>query len=111
MAHFIGSDDEDGRRSGAGGRGALQVRLKEIISNLEEPKIAVTSINQTRVVRFEVFMAVTMTNGMFWDVTPCGACKNRRFGGMYPFHHQGDKNWRARSSFSALKHATVAIYC
>jgi hypothetical protein len=20
-------------------------------------------------------------NGVFWDVTPCGSCKNRRFGG------------------------------
>jgi hypothetical protein len=32
-------------------------------------------------VRLEVFTAVTMTNGVFWDVTPCGSCKNRRFGG------------------------------
>jgi hypothetical protein len=32
-------------------------------------------------VRFEVFMAVTMKNGVFWDVTPCGSCKDRRFGG------------------------------
>jgi hypothetical protein len=33
------------------------------------------------VVRFEVFTAVTMKNGVFWDVTPCGSCKNRSFGG------------------------------
>jgi hypothetical protein len=26
-------------------------------------------------VRFEVFMAVTMKNGVFWVVTPCGSCK------------------------------------
>jgi hypothetical protein len=32
-------------------------------------------------VRFEVFMAVTMKNGIFWDVMPCGSCKNRRFRG------------------------------
>jgi hypothetical protein len=32
-------------------------------------------------VRFEVFTAVTMKNGVFWDVTPCGSCNNRRFGG------------------------------
>jgi hypothetical protein len=32
-------------------------------------------------VRFEVFTAVTMKNGVFWVVTPCGSCKNRRFGG------------------------------
>jgi hypothetical protein len=25
--------------------------------------------------------AVTMKNGAFWDVMPCGSCKNRRFGG------------------------------
>jgi hypothetical protein len=31
--------------------------------------------------RFEVFTAVAMMNGVFWDVTPCGSCKNRRFGG------------------------------
>jgi hypothetical protein len=32
-------------------------------------------------VRFEVFTAATMKNGVFWDVTPCGSCKNRRLGG------------------------------
>jgi alpha-glucosidase (family GH31 glycosyl hydrolase) len=32
-------------------------------------------------VRSEVFTAVTMNNGVFWDITPCGSCKNRRFGG------------------------------
>jgi hypothetical protein len=31
-------------------------------------------------------------NGVFWDVTPCGSCKNRRFGGTWRFLHQGDKN-------------------
>jgi hypothetical protein len=28
-------------------------------------------------VRFEVFTAVIMKNGVFWDVTPCGSCKSR----------------------------------
>jgi hypothetical protein len=32
-------------------------------------------------VRFEVFTTVTMKNAVFLDVTPCGSCKNRRFGG------------------------------
>jgi hypothetical protein len=31
--------------------------------------------------RFEVFTAVDLKIGVFWDVTPCGYCKNRRFGG------------------------------
>jgi hypothetical protein len=39
------------------------------------------SPNIPNLVRFEVFTAVTMKNGVFWDVTPCGSCKNRRFGG------------------------------
>jgi hypothetical protein len=30
----------------------------------------------------------TMINGVFWDVTLCGCCKTRRFGGMYRFHYQ-----------------------
>jgi hypothetical protein len=32
------------------------------------------------IVRFEVFTAVTMNNGVFWDVITCGSCKNGRFG-------------------------------
>jgi hypothetical protein len=32
-------------------------------------------------VRFEVVTAVTMKNGVFWDGTSCGSCKNRRFRG------------------------------
>jgi hypothetical protein len=32
-------------------------------------------------VRFEVFMAVTIKNGVFWNVTLYGSCENRRFGG------------------------------
>jgi hypothetical protein len=32
-------------------------------------------------VRFEVLKVVTMKNGVFWDVMPCGSCTNRRFGG------------------------------
>jgi hypothetical protein len=35
---------------------------------------------------------VVMKNGVFWDVTPCGSCKNRRFGGTWRLLHQSDKN-------------------
>jgi hypothetical protein len=27
----------------------------------------------------------TKKNGVFWVVTPCGSCKNRRFGGTWYF--------------------------
>jgi hypothetical protein len=48
-------------------------------------------------VRSVVFTAVTMKNAIFWDVMPCGSCKNRHCGGTYRLRHQGDKNQRARS--------------
>jgi hypothetical protein len=50
--------------------------------------LAVTSNRRT---------AVTMKNGIFWDVTLCGSCKNRRFGGTYRLQHQGDKNRCSRN--------------
>jgi hypothetical protein len=43
-------------------------------------------------VSFVIFTAVTIKNASFWDVTPCGSCRNRIFGGTYRLHHQGDKN-------------------
>jgi hypothetical protein len=43
-------------------------------------------------IRSEVFTAVTMKNGVFWNVTPCRSCKNRCVGGTKCLLHQGDKN-------------------
>jgi hypothetical protein len=42
-------------------------------------------------VRFEVFTAVTMKNGVFWVVTPCASYKNRRFGGTWRLLHAATK--------------------
>jgi hypothetical protein len=39
-------------------------------------------------------------NGVFWVVTPCGSCKNRRFGGTWHLLHQGDKNRWTRNNTS-----------
>jgi hypothetical protein len=41
-----------------------------------------------------------LKNVVFWDATPCGSCKNGRFGGMCRIHHQVDKNWRTRNNVS-----------
>jgi hypothetical protein len=30
-------------------------------------------------------------DAVFWDVTKCSSCKNRRFSGTYRLHHHGDK--------------------
>jgi hypothetical protein len=42
----------------------------------------------------------TRKDGVFWDVTLCGSCKNRRFGGTYRLLHQGDKNRGTRKNTS-----------
>jgi hypothetical protein len=35
---------------------------------------------------------LVVKNGVFWDVTPCGSCNKRRFGGNLRLLHKGDKN-------------------
>jgi hypothetical protein len=40
-------------------------------------------------------------NANFWDVTPCGSCKNQHFGGTYCLHHHDDKNRQARNNVSS----------
>jgi hypothetical protein len=42
-----------------------------------------------------------MKNAVFWDVTHCDFCKNRRFREMYSFDHHGDRNRRARNFYTA----------
>jgi hypothetical protein len=49
---------------------------------------------------FDVVTAVTMKNTAFWDVTPYGPCKNRRFGRPCDLHHQGDKNGELRTTLA-----------
>jgi hypothetical protein len=55
-----------------------------------------------------------MKNAVFWNVTPCGSCKNRRFGGMCSLHHLCGKNQRAKNdasinNWSILRRATDYI--
>jgi hypothetical protein len=38
--------------------------------------------NQLMLYKIWGFTAVTMKNGVFCDVMPCGSCKDRRFGGI-----------------------------
>jgi hypothetical protein len=56
-----------------------------------------------------------MKNAVFWDVTPCGSCKDRRFGGTYLLHLQGDRNLRARNVYlnnnrSTLRRNIIVLY-
>jgi hypothetical protein len=50
-----------------------------------------------------------MKNGVFWDVTPCGSCKNRRFGGTWCLHHQGDKNGELETTQAATSKYQVFL--
>jgi hypothetical protein len=56
------------------------------------------NMNSTYFVTFEVFAAMTTKNSVFWDVTPCGSCKNGLFIGMYHLHHQDKRNQRTRKT-------------
>jgi hypothetical protein len=50
------------------------------------------------IVRYKVFTAVTTKNAVFWDVTPCGYCKNRSIERTYRHHHKGDKFRRVKNN-------------
>jgi hypothetical protein len=58
----------------------LQAKRKKKCWKFKEETEAETGATRFSV-RFEVFTAVAMKNGVLWDVTPCGSCKNRSFGG------------------------------
>jgi hypothetical protein len=45
-------------------------------------------------VRLEVFTAVSVNNAVFWDVTQCGSCESRRFGGKWNLYLQCRKTQR-----------------
>jgi hypothetical protein len=49
-----------------------------------------------------------MMNAIFLDVTPCGTCKKRRFGGTHLLHSRGGKNRRSRNKFSSNWHSKNA---
>jgi hypothetical protein len=57
-----------------------RIAIKPVKDLQQQRKIYLKVTNKINV-RFEVYTAVAMKNVVFWDVTPCGSCKNRRFGG------------------------------
>jgi hypothetical protein len=71
--------------------------------------------------RFEVFTAVTMKNAVFLDVTLCGSCNNRRFGGTYRLHNRVTRVGELRTTLAVTSNprtlrrntrgALVASYC
>jgi hypothetical protein len=61
--------------------GAFLRRLSKCQISLQSVQDWYTVLCTGYLVRFEVFTAVTMKNGVFWDITSCGSCNNRRFAG------------------------------
>jgi hypothetical protein len=62
----------------------------------------------------EVFTAVNMKNVVFWDISPCGSCRNRRFVRTYRLYPPGEniqrtKNTLARASDCSTLRSIVAI--
>jgi hypothetical protein len=56
-----------------------RVRLKQGVYYTQN--LVYKLVNRYSHVIFGVFTVVTMKNSVFWDVKPCGSCKNRCFGG------------------------------
>jgi hypothetical protein len=40
----------------------------------------------------QIMNTLCLKNAVFWNVTLCGSCKNRRFGGTERLHDQADRN-------------------
>jgi hypothetical protein len=90
----ISTDDDDlSGQPSVGITSEIVMKVKELI--LQDRRLAIQDLCNTlglsngtcqRIlsedVRFNVFTAVTMKDAVFWDVTSCGSCKNRRFRGM-----------------------------
>jgi hypothetical protein len=53
-------------------------------------ELSASFISVTRI--GELGTTLALKNCVFWDVTPCGSCKNRRFGGTWRLLLQGDNN-------------------
>jgi hypothetical protein len=71
----------------------MQLSLRCVTGRAQTASAIVTlSTHVYCAVRSQVFTAVTMKNSVFWDVTPCGSCKNGRFGETYRLHCQGGNN-------------------
>jgi hypothetical protein len=54
------------------------VNYKSIILYRVEIITQACFLNILICVRFEIFIAVTMKNAVFWDIMPCGSCRNGR---------------------------------
>jgi hypothetical protein len=69
--------------------------------------VSITESSQLMLLRFEVFTAVTMINAIFWDVTPCGSCKNRHFRGCITSITRVTRISKLETTFAVVYHHSV----
>jgi hypothetical protein len=70
----------------------VQRRAQKVRMQNSQVKVMPTALLVLQVSSVTTFSQKNrLKNGVFWDVTPCGSCKNRRFGGTWRLLHQGDK--------------------
>jgi hypothetical protein len=88
----------------------IRTRNKEIMSIAEEAKSNNKGIRtrnkekeweERAEIKGEKGALHLLKNAVFWGMTPCEPCKNRRFGGTYRLHHQGVKNQLGRKNVSS----------
>jgi hypothetical protein len=70
----------------------LRSRNYRLHSTADPQCLLCISRNESWQLRDEALSRPMLKKGVFWDVTPCGSCKNRRFGGTWRLLQQGDKN-------------------
>jgi hypothetical protein len=51
-----------------------------------------------------------MKSAVFWDVTPCGSYKIRRFGETYRLHHQSGKNHSSNLQLKLLTEQSAGVH-
>jgi hypothetical protein len=79
------------------------ISYSKLTGNMPTPESLIfashnSTVMHDSIISIAVSSAVTMKNAVFWDVTPCGSCKNRGFEGTYRLHHQGGE----RSNISLI---------
>jgi hypothetical protein len=70
------------------------------------------SVNAINFVRFYVLATVSVKKAGFWDVALCSLVEtDRRFGGTYCLHHQGDDAAMRRHEATSQKTDMFAVNC
>jgi hypothetical protein len=95
----------------------MRVSQPEVHALFTNDTILLQFMNELQWPVFSVFGSKHEKNGVFWDVTTCGSCKNRRFGGVDSYccysylaeslHSQGDGDTFLRNVGSNMNQSVL----